>query len=720
MSTSTHIRAIPAAIAAVIGTASVPAIAHGTASSALPERPPAKSSRSITYEVGFFSQFAARTAYDVVQRIPGFTIDLGSNEAANGVDVRGFAGTAGNVVINGARPSSKSETLDTLLSRIPASRVVRVDVGPGDLYGSDYAGKTQVANLILSGGGGATANVEGSIIRHWMGKLTISGKGSVSFSSGPSTFNLSADTGRTDYYEKGYDRVSSLPSGTQLEYRRKFNRIHPHDPYVSGSWALDGDNDRAAHLNLRFAPSTFRLRQSNHVTPTGDAERDDQLIQDYKTRTFEISGDVTRPLAHGALKMVALANRQHRERYDQYDRRSLGAIEVIGGFQDETRAQRDETIGRVTWTRQKLLGMRFEMGGEFALNTLDYAFGLFDVGPGGGRTRIELPIENAKVNETRGEVWINAGRPLTNKLRVDGGLNYEFSHLKVTGDAAADRKLRFIKPSVTFDWQAPLGWHAQFILRRTIAQLDFFDFVSSAELSVNRVNGGNADLQPQRSWESRFFVERPVQGKGQNRFEIGYDFVGMLQDRILILDADGSAFDAPGNLGNGRRIYAEAMFDAPLGRLWKGLHAKVTGKLQRTRVDDPITGRPRDWSGFYPRWSWNADIRRDAGRFAYGVSIEDRARTTFFRTDGVDVNYNQGLPYTSAFIEYRPTVNQKLTLNLEDLSNTGGARNIFVYLPDRRSTDPSLLEHRFRNSHVRIGLTFKQSIGGNGSATTPH
>ena len=33
------------------------------------------------------------------------------------VDVRGFAGTAGNVVINGSRPSTKAETIDVTLSR---------------------------------------------------------------------------------------------------------------------------------------------------------------------------------------------------------------------------------------------------------------------------------------------------------------------------------------------------------------------------------------------------------------------------------------------------------------------------------------------------------------------------------------------------------------------------------------------------------------------------
>src|SRR5690348_6379601 len=64
-----------------------------------------QNSRTKTYDATFFSQYAPRTAYDIVQRVPGFQLDLGATQTNQGtVDVRGFAGTAGNVVINGARP----------------------------------------------------------------------------------------------------------------------------------------------------------------------------------------------------------------------------------------------------------------------------------------------------------------------------------------------------------------------------------------------------------------------------------------------------------------------------------------------------------------------------------------------------------------------------------------------------------------------------------------
>ena len=95
--------------------------------------------------------------------------------ATNGDDVRGFAGAAGNVVINGARPSSKAETLETTLPRIPAQRVVRVEVGPGDLYGAEYSSKSQVLNIILSAEGGIDGNVTGSVRRLYTGRVVPDG-----------------------------------------------------------------------------------------------------------------------------------------------------------------------------------------------------------------------------------------------------------------------------------------------------------------------------------------------------------------------------------------------------------------------------------------------------------------------------------------------------------------------------------------------------------------
>jgi len=675
-------------------------------SNATPQK--AANGRSIQYDAAFFAQYAPRTALDIVQRIPGFSLDLG--QGANGQDIRGFAGVAGNVVINGQRPSTKSEGLDAYLNRIPASRVKRVDVGPGDLFGADYSSKTQVANLILAeGGSGASGNVTLSAERHYTGHITPNASGSVTLNRGPSTFNIAADTNRGDFTEIGPDRVTDVATGDLIELRKKVNVTRENTPTISASWSLDKGPTDSANLNIRYRYDHFVLHQFNHVFPTGEDEHFDTLVEDYPTKTFEIGGDVTRPLFNGAIKFVGLANRQHRDTLDEYDTGNVDHSQVVGGFQQLSESQRNETLGRLTWTRSKFLSLQFEAGGEIAWNTLTDNLDLFVFDDAGDKTRIDLPIDNAKVTELRGEFWINGSRPLSKTVRMDVGLNYEMSDLKVSGDTSAERRLKFLKPSVTVDWDAGGGWHTQAILRRTVAQLDFFDFISAADLAAGQINGGNANLQPQRAWEGRFSVEHPLFGKGKARLELGYNLISLLQDRILTPEG----FDAPGNIGTGRQMYADLTLDAPLDRFWKGLRVKLHGNIQRTRVEDPISGQLRDFSGFFPRWQWDVDVRRDIGKFAYGFQMNDNRRTTLFRTDVLDTRYNAGFPYTYAFVEYRPTASQSLRVYFDDISDTGGARDLLLFDPNRTG-NPSELDHRFRNSHIRIGFTYKRSFGGGG------
>jgi ABC-type amino acid transport substrate-binding protein len=160
---------------AAIGALALAAPAGAQVSTA--EAPPAAAAtqarRATTYDAAFFAPFAPRSALDIARRVPGFQIDQGNS------DIRGFAGAAGNVVFNGARPSSKSESLETLLARIPARRVIRVELGPGDLYGSEYSGKSQVLNVILSAGSGLDGSMTASARRLWTGLVVPNLSGTV-------------------------------------------------------------------------------------------------------------------------------------------------------------------------------------------------------------------------------------------------------------------------------------------------------------------------------------------------------------------------------------------------------------------------------------------------------------------------------------------------------------------------------------------------------------
>lgn len=709
-----RLRAAFHASAALVGLAVPSAIQAQTAVGEQPAPVAANSaSRVTTYDAAFFAQFAPRTALDIARRVPGFSLDLGNT------DTRGFAGAAGNVVINGARPSSKAESLEATLARIPARSVIRVEVGSGDLYGSEYSGKSQVLNVILSAVSGVDGNVTAVARRIWTGYINRDIAGSAQIKRGASTINLSAGTGQNKNIEKGTDTLTDLATGEVFEFRRKTNSYFDRNPYVSANWALERAQDRAFRVNARWAAGKFDLEQWNHVFPTGDPDRDDSLIQHYRNPVIEIGGDVTRPLAGGAIKFVGLAIRRKRNNFDSYLQRdglrSDGAT-VVGGFEQTARAKQGETIGRATWTRADLAGFAFEAGVEGVLNTLDSSTELFAIGPAGEKTRIDLPIDQANVKETRGEAYVNVGKSLSPALRIDGGLRYEMSHLTVTGDTEARRSLKFLKPSLSVDWKPGGGWHTRLSVRRTVAQLNFYDFISVAELSNDRVNAGNANLLPQRAWEVRATVDKPILGDGLVKLDLGLDQIRMLQDQILTEEG----FSAPGNIGTGKRRFVSLIVDAPLGRFGLGgTRLKLNGRLQRTRVHDPISGQTRNFSEFTPDWEWGVELRRDAGAFSYGFAVNDRDRFTFFRADETDTNWNGG-PYGTAFVEYRPTARTSITFDIDNLFDTNAQRERIFFFPNRSNLEPGVREFRERNRHVNFGITLKQTLGGAGGVAKPN
>ena len=703
----------------------VPATAAAARSSGAQPASPApvsRSSRTAVYDAAYFAQFAPRTAYDIVQHVPGFTLDLGSTQTVTGsVDVRGFAGTAGNVVINGARPSTKAETLDITLQRLPAQRVVRVEVSPGDAFGSDYAGKSQVLNIVMSDQSGIDANIALTGTRRYTGYINRDASASAIIRRGASSINLAAGLGRSQgkQYEEGTDTLTDQQTGEVVEFRRKHNIYFNQDPYVSAGWSLERGSDKAIRFNIRWQPSRFDLRQDNRDSPVGAPAHDDNLFQHYRDPVLEIGGDVTRPLFNGALKFVVLETRRKRHDLDTYlGRNGLVADGgmVNGGFEQLVAARRNETIGRLSWTRASLWGMTFEAGAEAAYNTLDSNVNFSSIDENGNRIPIPLPIANATVKEKRGELYVSVGKALSPQLQLDGGVNYEFSTLKVSGDAIAQRSLQFLKPNLALDWKPAGGWHARLSVRRTVAQLDFYDFISTADLSAQRVSGGNANLKPQRTWELRAVGEHPLLGKGLLKLELGYDLVSKLQDRILLFDDQGVGFDSPGNLGTGRRYYAELTADAPLDRLWKGLHVKFDGTIQHTDVKDPVDGHPRKWSGYYPNWQWSLDIRRDSGRWSFGSVITDNQRFTFYRTDTYDTNFNGG-PYGTLFVEFRPRPATTLRFDVDNLFQTSGDRDLLRFTPNRATPQQIINEARERNRHLSFGLTLKQAFGGSGGGT---
>jgi hypothetical protein len=193
--------------------------------------------------------------------------------------------------------------------------------------------------------------------------------------------------------------------------------------------------------------------------------------------------------------------------------------------------------------------------------------------------------------------------------------------------------------------------------------------------------------------------------------EFGYDRISKLQDRVLT----PFGFDAPGNIGTGTRRFVSATVDAPLAQLWKGLRVKASSTLQRTRVADPTTGEQRAFSGFYPAWQWQLELRRDAGAFAYGFTLFDRDAGVTFRTDEIQRNYNEGL-FGIGFVEYRADGRTTATLNAENLWSTAGIADRFRFDPNRRPGASRTRDFRYRQPGLKLALTVRRTFGSSAKA----
>ena len=231
-----------------------------TAAASLPVQSPTATSGVTVYGADYFAGAQLSTALDMVQRLPGFTMDMGDG-------VRGYAGAGGNVLIDGQRFSSKSDNLHDLLYRIPASSVARVDVIRGGAPGIDMQGRTLIANVVLKTSAHTTLNLtevgrafgDGHVapalrveMEHRDGLLSLTA-GLVAFSVQP------------DEVGKGMAQSQGLPGGPVLT--RSAVKLIGSDKGLQWRSALQAPvAGGIGHLNFGVDYDTFRENETDHLT----------------------------------------------------------------------------------------------------------------------------------------------------------------------------------------------------------------------------------------------------------------------------------------------------------------------------------------------------------------------------------------------------------------------------------------------------------------------
>jgi hypothetical protein len=610
-----------------------------------PAPAPVAAAEGVTaYPLSFFVAGNPSSAFDMIARVPGFTFEAGET-------VRGFASAAGNVLIDGKRPTSKASTLEEALKRIPAESVVRIELIRGGAPGIDMQGRSVLANVVRS-----TAAVTGSSVvlqqkvfpdGHIMprGEFQITQrKGGLVWSAGLQAFS-EIDVGmgngtqtRRDrtgaIYESGPVDIDSRSKGYQGTFEAELTRA---DDVIRLNAALK--------RNLQGYDETLGV-----LNNIGRLISTDKSIFDYRVDKAELGGDYTRTLpANLTLRVLGLQTLTDERRDGFSGIRGSNTVVTETG-------KAGESILRATLSQTRSPTLTLEAGGEAAFNFLDAG----SARVANGVTQV-LPNANVRVEEKRAEGFAKASIRTGAKFSMELEARAEASKISQTGDTNSGKSFFFAKPRALLIYKATPSTEIRMRFEREVGQLNFKDFAASSALDAGTVNVGNADLEPESSWVAETTFEKRFWGRGA--FVVTYTH-GWISDAVDLIPING-AFDAPGNIGKGERDALFASLTVPLQRFGvPGGLLRVFNTWRWSEVTDPVTLRTRRISA-EPTNFFQFRFSQDLPRYnaVWGLDGNMRMQDTSYRINEVRSNVKR--EYLILYTEYRPrpdvTIRAELT-----------------------------------------------------------
>lgn len=653
---------------------------------------PASADPNITpYAPDYFAEFRPVTALDMIGRIPGFQFD-------GGASARGFAGTAGNVLIDGERPPTRSDALSTVLSRIPASQVLRIDVVRGGAGGIDMQGKAVVANVIRKPDAGVTGAVSGS--------ASVSDRGRLS-----PGFSIQAQRQRDG---RSLDGSFQLNLGESDSDGSRF-RIAP-----DGQLLLMGRSDGDFEYQIAQATTVYegpmaggRLRANGLLAYNASAYTGLDLLVLPPGEERSLSGNDTLKGEAGLRWTRSLP---------------LGMTLEMVGFQQLVRSDGDFTYDTPAFTSDTVsettsgesivsAGLKFspwgewnlEAGSEVALNWVEStsAFG-FNASP------VLLPGDDTRVEELRSETFVTGVWNPHPSLNVETTLRYEASRITATGTAGdAETELTFLKPRLNIGWTPGPGHQTNFRIERNADQLSFGAFTASASFTTGIFGRGNPDLRPAQVWLAQARYERVYDRQGSFLAELTHERIDDVLGQVIVLETPpgGSgpvAFNITRNVGEATRDTLKLTNRLPLDQYGMTGGILSTGaQWRRSQTEDPVTFLERRLSGEQP-FSWNLGLSQNlpAQRISWNINASSGIEQRGFspRT----LSYARSDPAFSAGLTYRPDA----ALSISGSLYVGGTfENVFTLFGAPRPGGPTLYEEQNRTrGQMQASVSVRRSF----------
>lgn len=655
------------------------------------------------FRADFFAAFAPVTALDMVNRIPGFSI-------AGDEGRRGFGENAGNVLIDGDRPSSKSDDIFTILSRIPASEVEYIELTEQAGADSETQGQGQVVNVVRKVSAKVSGTYEGNLVFGHRYGFRPSGNASATLRRGDTSYELNFSSYSERIYGYGPEDFKT-GNGTLVE-RRYYRGKGGYDEAAIGGAIKTRLGGAKVNLNGRVRWSDgFDRRLGEYSDAVGADTGDEVLLRGgpISDINYEIGGDIEFGLAPTlTTKIIGLYRTGTESNDSTIESARIG--QPVTFFETRSRNKPAEAVGRIQNDWTGISGHAIQFGGEIAYNQLDARFSAAST-VGGLVTA--FPPSDVLVEETRVEPFVTDIWTVSPQWKIEAGVIAEFSKLTLSGDSSAARSFKFIKPRAIATWTASPQTTLEFRAERQVAQLNFGEFATSIDVALgNQVDAGNADLVPEKVTTLSALIRHKFLERGSIQFKGDYQFISDTQDLVPVTlrDAAGNItaqFDGAGNIGNSKRWNGELEITLPFDWLTKpagitGIEVKYVGHYHDSRVTDPVTGLNRRMSN-RPLWHQEWALRHDiAGSgFVYGVTANVQAGNNAYFLNEFR-RQKEGVR-TRLFVEYSKF---KLgTLRLQYISIPDFQRDRFIYSGTRNSGAITQIVNRRRYLDPLIQLT---------------
>jgi outer membrane receptor protein involved in Fe transport len=642
----------------------------------------------LKYDASFFADQRPNTAYDMVKRLPGFNFD-------DGASARGFAGTAGNVLVDSQRPTSKTDDLQSILQRIPASDVERIELIRGGAAGIDMQGQTVVANVIrkTADSTNVVAMFEDNLFKD--GHNVPGASLQITKHAGASTFE-----GALTMYPNFDDSVGHGtrdvfdPSGAPVTHDFVTSRAEADGLSLHGGATIPlWSGTFKANLTLQNNP----FRDSLQYDAPGFSERFTDLNVAHKGEL-----GVNWNGAVGGVNLETLFLQR------------LGYFVTIDTANDGTtfdffrsKQHTGESIFRTTVRYLPMPSLTLETGAEGAYNFLDGHVFFAENG-----VPIALPSANARVSEKRGEVFAQGTWKASDAWMLELGARFEFSNIGETGDTSKSRSFSYPKPRAVVTWAPSADTQIRARYEKVVGQLDFNNFIATADLSSTGTTGGNPDLRPDQRTQYELSFEQHFWDKGAIVVSLLHEQIKDVVDLVPVLDTTTSTyFDAPGNIGDGRNDQIDVELTLPLDRLGiDGGRLKSSTTWRKSAVKDPTTGAKRVISGERPQ-NIQVGFSQDLARWnsTWGIDWYNCWDEYYYRLALVQ-HKKVVPPLLDIYWEYKPTTDWSIHLELDNFVPFLFRRTQFEYTGPRNTSPLNEVEVLNLQSQPRIYFQIRKTF----------